>query len=58
MITCEHKFGLKKRSNELYCPVCRATVLEEEFNASARQGRNWWGDIEKPNTKIGEIKKL
>jgi len=45
MNKCEHKFGLKKRdSGELYCPVCRGIIYEDDLNDNLKEGHGWWAD--------------
>lgn len=42
-MTCEHKFGFKKReSGEVYCPVCRGTIYQEDIKDVIKDGSNWW----------------
>jgi len=56
MHKCEHKFGLKKRdSGELYCPVCRGIIYEDDLNSRMKEGTGWWVTNEQVK---GIIKKI
>lgn len=42
MNSCEHKFGLKRRNNELYCPVCRGVIYKDDLDSKLNRGVGWW----------------